>query len=203
VTVCKLPGALKRAYDAFDNDPVEASGYTTAVITQAIIAKKVGDVILEAPPVASSGQVATQASTTGTSLVRGVVVELRLSRASFTAAEQAAIEFKYAVANGRIAAGAETSLVGSQVPYNYYLSQRFVRDTLQPGAAVKKVRVPSGFQVDEFVSRQYGGRQVPQNQWLMPNEDFLNNRLGPLEQRATANLSKGTPVRGWQITWED
>ena len=57
VTVCKLPGALKRAYDAFDNDPVEASGYTTGVVTQAIIAKKVGDVIFEAPPVTSSGQV--------------------------------------------------------------------------------------------------------------------------------------------------
>jgi RHS repeat-associated protein len=137
-----------------------------------------------------------------TALVPGVVPELRLNPADFTAAERAAIEFKYSVANGRIAVGAETSEVGSQVPYNSYLSRRFVRDALQPGAPVKDVRVPSGFQVDEFVSRQYGGRQVPENQWLIPNENNLNQRLGPLEKAATQHLPDGTPIRGWQLIWE-
>jgi hypothetical protein len=117
----------------------------------------------------------------------------------FTAEEQAIIRARYEVANARIGVGAETATVGDQVPYSYYKSQRFVRDTLFPGKPVSSVRIPEGYNVDEFVSRQFGGRQVMDNQSLLLER--INKALGPLEENAVSDLPNGTVIQGFDVSF--
>jgi hypothetical protein len=69
-----------------------------------------------------------------------------------------------------------------------------------PDKAVSKVRIPDGKNVDEFVSRQFGGRQVTENQHLMT--DSVNQHLGSMEYHATSNLPAGTKIQGFDIEWE-
>jgi hypothetical protein len=59
--------------------------------------------------------------------------------------------------------------------------------------------VSNGKQVDEYVSRQFGGTQVPENQHLAPTS--LNLSLGPLEQGAVNGLSNGTRIGGFTVEW--
>jgi hypothetical protein len=108
---------------------------------------------------------------TGRELVVGVTPTIKLNSDNFTAEEVAWINHKYKIAEIRIASGAETSMVGSNVEYNYALSQKYLRDKLVPGASISSIRVNQvvpGMNVDEYVSRQYGGRQVFYNQNIAP-----------------------------------
>ena len=130
-----------------------------------------------------------------------LIVQLRLNRSKFTAAEQQAIDYKYTSANRLLGTGSESAVIGNKVEYSSHASRRFVRNTFHPDKAIRDVKIPKGFQVDEFVSRQFGGRQVQSNQWLMPNETNLNNRLGPLEQHTTKDLRPGTTIVRWKVVW--
>jgi hypothetical protein len=135
-----------------------------------------------------------------TALTRGVRLAIRIRRADFTPSELAAIEQRFIVANARIASGAEQATVGARVPFSSFRSRRFVRDTLFPGRPIRSVRTPRGLNVDEIVSRQFGGRQVPANQQLLIER--VNQALGGLERAAAANLPQGTRIQGFVLVIE-
>jgi RHS repeat-associated protein len=140
----------------------------------------------------------------GTALQVGVKLELNLNKSDFSPEEIAWINYKYQVGELRSLSGAETSRVGENVPYQYHLSRRFARDELVPGVPINKIRineVAPGQNVDEFVSRHLGGRQVPENQNFAPKR--ANQILGPIEYRATKDLPKGTPVWGFNVKWNE
>lgn len=137
---------------------------------------------------------------TVTALTIGARVKIRIRASDFTAEQQALIRARYEVANARIGTGAETAKVGNQVDYVRDLSRRYVRDVLKlypPNTPLSKVRIPKDFNVDEFVSRQFGGRQLPENQNLLPTR--INTALGPLEEKAVRSLPDGTTIQGFDI----
>ncbi|MNM39930.1 hypothetical protein D3C81_507200 [compost metagenome] len=53
--------------------------------------------------------------------------------------------------------------------------------------------------VDEYVSRQYGGRQVFDNQNIAPAR--ANQLMGSFEYNATKNMPIGTKINGFNIEW--
>ena len=133
-------------------------------------------------------------------LTRGTTLTVRLNSAAFTPEQINLIRARYMIANQRIMSGAERAIVGNQVEYVRDLSRRYVRDVLQlypANTPLSKVRIPHGFNVDEFVSRQFGGRQVPANQNLLPMR--INTALGPLEQNAASQLPDGTIIQSINI----
>lgn len=54
--------------------------------------------------------------------------------------------------------------------------------------------------VDEFVSRHLGGRQIFENQNWAPAR--ANQLMGSLEYNAVKKLPKGTPILGFHINWQ-
>lgn len=132
-----------------------------------------------------------------TELTVGTRLKVRIRSADFTSQEIELIKARYMIANLRIAAGSEQAVVGNQVPYVLNNSRRYVRDILKlypPKTPLSKVRIPKGFNVDEFVSRQFGGRQIFPNQNLLPTR--INTGLGPLEENAASQLPDGTLIQG-------
>lgn len=138
------------------------------------------------------------------SLQLGVRPQIRLDASEFSADEIAWINHKYQVAEIRSVGGLETSRVGENVPYSYDLSRRFARDTLAPGQPLRSVRindVAPGMNVDEYVSRHLGGRQVPANQNWAPGAP--NQRMGSIEYNAVRDLPKGTQIDAFDIIWNN
>ncbi len=131
----------------------------------------------------------------------GIRPRIVLSRSLFRPEEIAAINHRYLVANTRIISGAEAAETGAGVKYSYHQSQRFVRDTLYPGEPIRNVRIPDGMNVDEFVSRQFGSRPIPQNQHLL--DARINAMLGAMEHNATRDLPAGTRIQGFIVEWVD
>ncbi|WP_066807580.1 pre-toxin TG domain-containing protein [Sphingomonas asaccharolytica] len=139
---------------------------------------------------------------TGRALQVSIRPQINLNPADFTPEEVAWINYKYQIAEVRAISGAEVSEVGAGVPYSYRLSQKFARDTLVPGQTISSVRigdVAPGMNVDEFVSRQWGGRQVLENQNLAPSRP--NQLMGPLEFNAAKGLPVGTKLDGFYVNW--
>ena len=129
---------------------------------------------------------------------------INLRRSDFTQEEIAWIDYKYRVAEMRAVSGQEISRVGESVPYQYKLSQQFVHDTLQPGISPSNIRIRQeipGYNVDEFVSKHLGGRQVTANQNIAPER--ANQLMGTLEYNAVRDLPKGTQINGFNINWID
>ncbi|MFJ2990799.1 hypothetical protein ACIPF8_23330 [Collimonas sp. NPDC087041] len=144
----------------------------------------------------------TDALRPGTALQVGIKPTINLNAADFSPEEIAWINHKYSIAELRILGGAETSEVGAGVDYQYRLSQKFARDTLAPGQPISSVKIGNvapGKNVDEFVSRQFGGRQVFENQNWAPAR--ANQLMGTLEYNATKDLPVGTPIWGFNIVW--
>jgi len=127
-------------------------------------------------------------------------VTITLSKKDWSVKEQLLINNKYSVANTRIKAGLEKAEVGAGVPYSSYKSKKFVRDTMAPGDSVRETKVPTGKQVDEYVSRQFGGQQVAENQHLVPSH--INSALGPIEEAAVRSLADGTKINGFTVVWK-
>lgn len=136
----------------------------------------------------------------GTDLVVGIKPIIKLDMNNFTADEIAWIDHKYRIAEIRILSGKEVSEVGANVEYNYYLSQKFLRDKLAPDSSVSSIRVNQlipGMNVDEYVSRQFGGMQVFENQNIAPAK--ANQIMGVFEYNAVKDLPAGTKINGFYI----
>ena len=150
-----------------------------------------------------AGKFAPDPQRPGTALQIGVKPVITLRKADFTPEEIAWIDYKYRVGEIRALSGAEVSRIGAGVPYQYRLSQKFARDTLAPGVPLKYVQIGKlwpGMNVDEFVSRHLGGRQVFENQNWAPAR--ANQLMGSLEYNAVKDLPKGTPIHGFLIDWK-
>jgi RHS repeat-associated protein len=124
-------------------------------------------------------------------------VTVRVPSKGLSSLDMLRIRLKYNQANRLIASGEQTATVGANVKYRSYYSQRYVRNLLYPESAVRGTRIPTGWQVDEFVGRQVGGRQIDVNQHLLP--DYLNSKLGPVEYNAIKNLPKGMKITGFDV----
>ncbi len=189
--------------DKFLKSPVAAQqetlgGVTLVALEQVLLARLLGAALgPEVEVLTPELRSAVVAEETGLEL--GTRVKLTLSMSEYSAEEIALINQKYGVANMRIASGEELAQIGANVKYRYYYSQKFVRDTLYPSQPVKGTKVPPGLNVDEFVSRQYGGRQVFENQQFLI--DAVNQRLGPIEYQASLGLPEGTPILGFYVEW--
>ncbi|TAL21349.1 MAG: hypothetical protein EPO01_11450, partial [Aquabacterium sp.] len=138
----------------------------------------------------------------GAALQTALKPKITLNATDFTPEEMAWINYKYKMAELRIAAGREISKVGEGVDYNYWASKKFARDTLVPNAKITNVKISEvapGYNVDEFVSRHLGGRQVFENQNWAPAR--VNQLMGTFEYNAVKYLPRGTPVSGFYIEW--
>lgn len=139
----------------------------------------------------------------GMALQTGIKPVITLNKDDFTPKEIAWIDYKYSIAEMRSITGAEVSQVGAGIPYKYRLSQKFARDTLAPGQPLKNVKIGElapNMNVDEFVSRHLGGRQIFENQNWAPAR--ANQLMGSLEYNAVKKLPKGTPILGFHINWQ-
>jgi hypothetical protein len=139
-------------------------------------------------------------------LTVGSKVKLRINSAGYSASERQMIQAVIDETNVRIAGGAETSVVGQQVPFSSYKSRVYIRDRFFPDKPVSQVKVGDaneimGFtvNVDEIVPRQIGGRQVFENQRVL--SESLNKALGPIEERGLRNQPAGMRVQGFYIEW--
>ena len=138
----------------------------------------------------------------GFGLQRGIKPQFNLRRSDFTPEDINWINHKYRVFENRALSGKEVSVMGENVPYRYDRSRRFARDTLAPGTPLSRVKITTlapGKNVDEYVSRQFGGRQVHDNQNWAPAA--ANQLMGTLEYNATKHLPTGTPIVGIEINW--
>ena len=87
------------------------------------------------------------------------------------------------------------------MPYSNHASRKFVRDTMAPDQTIKETRIPTGQNVDEFVSRQWGGKQIQSNQHLMSARP--NQIIGAAEAQAGSGLPAGTKITGMDVEWYD
>jgi hypothetical protein len=129
---------------------------------------------------------------------KGVILKVPVSR-SRVGVHAGAVEGKYATANDLIDFGLVRPEVGNQVKYSNWQSKRYVRDLLYPGKSIKSTKIPHGQNVDEFVSRQFGGPQAEWNQHLMDGN--VNSYLGAMEKNAKQGLPDGTAIWGFEIQW--
>jgi RHS repeat-associated protein len=129
---------------------------------------------------------------------KGVILKVPVSRAK-VGAHAGAVEAKYATANDLINFGLVRPEVGKGVKYSNWQSKRYVRDLLFPGKSIKSTRIPVGQNVDEFISRQFGGPQAQWNQHLFDAK--VNQYLGPMEYNAASALPDGTVIWGFEVQW--
>jgi len=151
----------------------------------------------EARPLTLSRRSPKLLPNSSTALTLGTRLRIRIRASDFTPQMIDVIKARYNIANFRLASRREIAIVGNQVPYSSYLSRKYVRDVLYPDLPVSEVRIPIGFNVDEFVSRQFGGRQLRENQSLLIER--INKALGPLEESAATILPDGTVLQGFDL----
>jgi hypothetical protein len=103
-------------------------------------------------------------------------------------------------ANALIRDGLLDATIGAGIPYERNLSRYYVQtfEGLE-GTALKDVRVPKGWNVDEYLSRHLGGPPLLFNQHYMPAD--LNQYLGAVEQAAVmrSGLPAGAPIHGINV----
>jgi RHS repeat-associated protein len=111
------------------------------------------------------------------------VLKIEISAKAFTAAEQKLINAKYKKANKILKEGLIVARLGAtKQTYQSRLSQMFVKFFEGSKKPIASQKVPKGLNVDEFLSRFFGGPQQLPNQGYMPKE--INQRLGSLEYSA-------------------
>jgi RHS repeat-associated protein len=138
---------------------------------------------------------------------KGEFLEIQISRSRAIEIggpeAEAAINWKYELANDLISTGEEVATINGRVPYDRQLSRQFIFENYPELArrSVSSTRIPAGWNVDEALSRFLGGRQSPFNQAILPGP--INTWLGRIEQLAVqeSGLAAGTPLVGIIVNW--
>lgn len=129
------------------------------------------------------------------------ILKIKISLSKLQAGEKRLIQQKYAMANRLVREGTLEARAGVRVPYNSQLSRQYVKYFDDLPTAASNVRIPKGTNVDEYVSRYFGGPQLMFNQHMMPA--LLNQSLGSWEQAAVRSngVLDGDIITSFFIEW--
>jgi RHS repeat-associated protein len=134
-----------------------------------------------------------------------LTIRISRSRAAEIGGEdyEAAINHKYDSANDLIDSGDAQAAITGKPPYDSRLSRAFFKSQYPELAAETGGSIPKVWQIDETLSRQFGGKQNWVFQSVMPAG--LNMWLGSLERWAVvrSGLAVGTRILGFDIEWTE